>query len=120
MNLSIQILCLKSRFIGLCLGTTSERHNLKKNTVGVLGLSFKADIDDIRDSLSFKLIKLLKNKCKKLFISDEFYSHPDGIKKEELIKQSNIIIIAAPHTSYKKLKIPKKKILIDTWGLIKN
>ena len=32
-------------------------------------------------------------------------------------KNSDIIIIGAPHTSYKKIKIPKNKFVIDSWGL---
>ena len=36
--------------------------------------------------------------------------------KNKLIKQSNIIILGVPHTSYKNMKIPKSKYLIDSWG----
>jgi len=35
------------------------KSKLKYKTIGVLGLAFKADIDDARDSLSIKLIKLI-------------------------------------------------------------
>ena len=52
----------------------------------------------------------------KVFISDDFVKMKEIISKNELIKKSDIIILGAPHTSYKKLKIPKKKDLIDTWG----
>ena len=51
----------------------SEKHNLRKKTVGVLGLSFKAENDDIRDSLSIKLLKYLKSKKIKTLQSDEYY-----------------------------------------------
>jgi len=82
-------------------------------------LAFKSDVDDIRDSLSFKLLSILKKECSKVFVSDEFYEHPHGLSKEDLIKKSDIIIIAVPHTKYKKIKVPKKKIIIDNWGIIK-
>lgn len=94
-------------------------YNLKNKKIGILGLAFKADVDDVRDSLSFKLIKNLKKEKLKTFISDEFFYHPDSITKEKLIKKSDIIIVAVPHTKYKNIKIPKKKILIDTWGIVK-
>ena len=42
----------------------------------------------------------------------------NNIKKTELVKKSDIIIIATPHKAYKKLKIEKKKVLVDIWGLI--
>ena len=96
----------------------SIKYNLKKKIVGVLGLAFKAETDDIRDSLAIKLLKLLKSKKIKTLQSDEFYKSKDNINKKELVKKSDIIILSAPHKAYKKLKIEKNKIIIDIWGLI--
>ena len=96
----------------------SKKYNLKKKIVGVLGLAFKAETDDIRDSLAIKLLKLLKSKKIKTLQSDEFYKSDDNIDKKELIRKSDIIILSAPHKAYKKLKIKKNKIIIDIWGLI--
>ena len=50
-------------------------------------------------------------------ISDNFVKMKEIIKTSELIKKSDIIIIGAPHSTYKNLKIPKNKFLIDSWGL---
>ena len=97
----------------------SEKYNLKKKIVGVLGLSFKAENDDIRDSLSIKLLKKLKSKKIKTLQSDEYYEDKKNVNKNMLIKKSDIIIIATPHKAYKNLKINKKKILIDIWGISK-
>jgi len=96
----------------------SAEYNLRKKTVGVLGLSFKAENDDIRDSLSIKLLRKLKSKKIKTLQSDEYYKDNKNIDKKTLIKKSDIIIIATPHKAYKNLKIKKNKILIDIWGLI--
>jgi len=96
----------------------SETYNLKKKIVGILGLSFKAENDDIRDSLSIKLLKYLKSKKIKTLQSDEYYRDKNNIDKKVLVSQSDIIIISTPHRAYKNLKINKKKILIDLWGLI--
>ncbi len=96
-----------------------KNNQLKNKKIGILGLTFKSDVDDIRDSLSFKLIKILRRQKIKVLISDEFYKHPDGISKKELIKKSDVVILAVPHKSYRRIKIPKNKIVIDTWGIIK-
>ena len=87
-----------------------------KKKIGILGMAFKSDIDDIRDSLSIDLWKFLKSKKLKVFISDEFVNMKNIIKSNDLIKKSDIIILGAPHSAYKRLKIPKNKYLIDTWG----
>jgi len=95
----------------------NEAYNLRKKTVGVLGLSFKAENDDIRESLSIKLLKKLKSKKIKTLQSDEYYKNKKNVDKNILIKKSDIIIIATPHKAYKNIKINKNKILVDIWGL---
>ena len=96
----------------------SEEHDLRKKTIGILGLSFKAENDDIRDSLSIKLLKILKSKKVRTLQSDEYYKNKNNVEKDILIRKSDIIIIATPHKAYKNLKINKKKVLVDIWGLI--
>lgn len=96
------------------------KNNLKNKKIGILGMAFKSDIDDIRDSLSVNLFKLLKKKNLKVSISDEFVDMPELINQKKLIQRSNIIILGVPHKKYKKIKIPKHKFLIDSWGYLKN
>ena len=83
-----------------------------------MGIAFKSDVDDIRDSLSLKLIKILKNKKIKFLKSDEHFKDDQSVSKEFLVKNSDIIIVAVPHKNYKNLSIKKSKILIDTWNII--
>jgi UDP-N-acetyl-D-mannosaminuronic acid dehydrogenase len=97
-----------------------SKYNLKKKTVGVLGLAFKSETDDIRDSLSIKLLQLLKAKKIKTLQSDEYFKSRENVNKNYLIKKSDIIIVSTPHKAYKYLKIGKNKILIDIWGLIEH
>ena len=94
--------------------------NYKKKTIGLLGLTFKGETDDIRDSLSIKLLKKLKKLKLKINQSDEYYKVDSNISKNQLIKRSEIIIIGAPHLAYKKLKISKDKYLIDIWNFTNN
>ena len=96
-----------------------KKHDLTKTSVGILGMAFKADIDDIRDSLSYKLGKILRFHGAKVYYSDEFAKNPDFVSKEELVKQSGIIIVAVPHSAYKGLKIPKGKEVVDLWKAVK-
>ena len=93
-----------------------QKINLKKNNVGILGMSFKADIDDIRDSLSYKLGKILMFNGYNVFFSDEFVKDQTFISKKDLIQKAELIIIAAPHKKYKKIKFPKSKKIVNIWS----
>ena len=93
-----------------------KKYNLRKKTIGLLGLAFKAETDDVRDSLAIELKKILELKKIKTLVSDEYYQDKNNIDKNSLIKKSDIIILSTPHKIYKKLKINKNKVLVDIWG----
>ena len=94
-----------------------KKHDLEKTKIGILGMAFKADIDDVRDSLSFKLGKILRFHGAKVYYSDEHAKNPDFVTKEELIRQSDVIIVAVPHSAYKGLAMPKNKEVVDLWKI---
>ena len=71
----------------------SKEFDLSKKKVGILGMTFKSNIDDIRDSLSFKLAKILEFKGAKVLCSDEFAKNKEFVKKEKVLRESDIIII---------------------------
>ena len=95
-----------------------KKYDLSKKKVGILGMAFKADIDDARDSLSYKLIKLLSFHGAKVSCSDEFIKDANFVSKEDLIKDNDIIIVGTPHSAYKTILIPENVHLVDLWGII--
>jgi len=94
------------------------RHDLTHTNVGILGMAFKADIDDIRDSLSYKLVKILRFYGAKVFCSDEYVQDVDFITKEKIVETCKIIIIGVPHSAYKGFMIPDDKEVVDLWGIV--
>ena len=86
--------------------------SLKGKKIGVMGLAFKADNDDIRESLSFKVKKLLEMKMAEVLVTDEFV--PDTLPLKTFLKEADGIILGVPHSAYRKLKI--KKPFVDCWG----
>jgi UDP-N-acetyl-D-mannosaminuronic acid dehydrogenase len=97
-----------------------KKYDLNKIRVGILGMAFKADIDDVRDSLSYKLGKILRFHGTMVSYSDEYAKNPDFISKEELVKNSDVIIVGVPHSAYKDLEIPKNKEVVDLWNVTKS
>ena len=98
----------------------ARQFDLRKKRVGILGMAFKADSDDIRDSLSYKLGKLLRFHGAQVFYSDEYAKDPTFITKEELVARSEIVIVGAAHTAYQQLRIPAKTEVVDLWNIIPN
>lgn len=96
-----------------------QEYDLSKTTVGILGMAFKADIDDIRDSLSYRLKKTLAFHSAKIICSDHFVNDPSFVSKEELIEKADVIIIGVPHSEYKQLKFPSNKKVVDLWNTVK-
>lgn len=95
------------------------KYNLTKIKIGILGMAFKADIDDIRDSLSFKLGKILRFHGAFVYYSDEFAKNSDFVSKDELIKKSKIVIVAVPHSAYRNLVMPNNTEVVDLWNITK-
>jgi UDP-N-acetyl-D-mannosaminuronic acid dehydrogenase len=96
----------------------SRRYNLADTRVGILGMTFKADIDDIRDSLSYKLGKVLRFHGADVLYSDEFAKDPTFIPKEELVARAQVVIVGVPHSAYKGLAVPAHVDVVDLWGVL--
>jgi len=93
-----------------------RRFDLKKSVAGILGMTFKADSDDPRDSLAFKLRKILMSECKEVISTDPFLKDPSLKPLEEVLKRSDILFIGSPHTAYRKLDFGKTPV-VDVWNI---
>lgn len=102
-----------------------ERRRLEGKRAVILGLAFKAEIDDIRESLAFKIKKALERERAKVFLHDPYV---DGYQSdlEEILKDADFIFLATNHQFYKKLDISKIKkmvskncVICDVWNIFK-
>ncbi len=93
--------------------------NLKGKKIGILGTTFKGEIDDERDSLSIKLSKILKKNGAIVLCNDPFVKNKNYKSLNEINKTCNAIFIATPHKKYKNI-IFKNKIVIDCWNISKS
>jgi len=95
-----------------------EKFSLEEKTIGILGMTFKGDVDDFRSSLSFRLKNVLENEAKKVLCSDALLNKPYFVSEKKLLEESDVIIIATPHSKYKSIQTDKP--LVDIWRITKN
>jgi UDP-N-acetyl-D-mannosaminuronic acid dehydrogenase len=89
--------------------------DLSGATVGLLGMAFKADIDDTRSSLSYKLKRALLLHAREVLTTDPLVTtDPELLPVEEVIERSDLLILCAPHKAYANLDLKSKPIL-DIW-----
>jgi UDP-N-acetyl-D-mannosaminuronic acid dehydrogenase len=97
-----------------------RRYDLGKMTVGLLGMAFKPEIDDIRASLSYKFKKVLNGFAHEVLTTDPFVTvDPDLLPFDEVVARSDVLILCTPHVSYKTADL-KGKPVVDVWGMLEN
>jgi UDP-N-acetyl-D-mannosaminuronic acid dehydrogenase len=94
-------------------------YDLRNTTVGILGMAFKADIDDIRDSLAYKLRKILNFRGATVICADHLVPDSTFVSAEALLAQSDVVVIGAPHRQYRELLEQTTKPVVDVWGFVR-
>jgi UDP-N-acetyl-D-mannosaminuronic acid dehydrogenase len=74
--------------------------SLEGRRVCVLGLAFKADTDDERDSLSHKLIRLLERELAEVSVHDPLVARPTQ-SFEEAVAGADAVVVATNHSAFR-------------------
>jgi UDP-N-acetyl-D-glucosamine dehydrogenase len=86
--------------------------SVKNAKIAILGLSYKGNVDDTRESPAFEIIELLKKKGALLTIYDPYIPNKSDVKTlEEAIVKSEYVVLVTDHNEFKNmdLAILKKK-----------
>ena len=95
-----------------------RRFDLSSMTVGLLGMAFKAESDDVRASLSYKFKKVLASQAKAVMTTDPFVTtDPELVPLDTVVAKSDLLILCAPHAAYKTVDFHGKPVF-DVWGHI--
>lgn len=81
--------------------TLNSRKPLQGRTIGILGMAFKGESDDPRASLSYKLRKLAAFKGARVICTDPFIDDASFEPLEKVLRESDVLVIAAPHKAYR-------------------
>jgi UDP-N-acetyl-D-mannosaminuronic acid dehydrogenase len=94
-----------------------QKYDLTSMTVGILGMAFKGESDDIRSSLSYKLKRILEFKADAVLTADPYVTvDPRLLPQEEVIARSDLLVIATPHSQYRGLVTDKP--VADIWNVL--
>lgn len=90
-------------------------YDLAKMTVGILGMAFKGGSDDPRESLAYKLRKILLLKAAAVLCTDPHVRDSRLIPLPEVLERADLLVIAAPHPEYRDLAVDRP--VADMWGV---
>jgi UDP-N-acetyl-D-mannosaminuronic acid dehydrogenase len=94
-----------------------QQMDLAATRVGILGMAFKGESDDIRSSLSYKLKRILEFRAQSVLCTDPYVTVDRTLSPlEEVVANSDVLILAAPHRVYRELDVDRP--VIDIWNLL--
>jgi len=109
-----------------------EGKSIKGARVLVLGLAYKKDVDDMRESPSLKIMDLLRQKGSEVDYNDPFIPLAPKVRKYNLARRSvpltkrnlagyDCVIIATDHSAYDPhFILENSRLIVDTRNMIKN
>lgn len=117
----------KPKFVIEKIKEKAER--LKNPVISILGLSFKANIDDLRESPALHIVQELgrHNVGKLNIVEPHIRSLPDKLRNDNTslidldsaVQASDIVVLLVDHDEFKSLdkSVLKEKVVIDTRGI---
>lgn len=102
--------------------------SIKDSSILILGITYKKDVNDVRESPSIKIINLLLELGAKVSYHDPFikklntdYKQLNSVVFEDIyITDADCIVLSVAHNCYKDLNYPEGKIVFDLTNSIQN
>ncbi len=100
----------------LLVQDVKRAYPLADMTVGILGMAFKPNNDDPRDSLSYKLRKVLLLECRRVLCTDPYVPDANLTPLAEVLEQADLLIVGTPHDCYRG--VDYRQPVIDVTGSV--
>jgi len=98
---------------------TKRKFTLMGIRVGILGMAYKADNDDHRESLAYKLRRLLEYENAIVMCTDPYIQDPGFFPLETVLNSCEILFIGCPHSVYRSINFDGRDV-VDCWGLTRS
>ncbi len=96
--------------------------NIKKAKIAILGLAYKGNTDDLRETPAKPIIKKLLSLGAEVFSHDPYAKHDFGGKfsnnLEEAVKNADAVVVVTDHSEYKKLDLKKIRQLLKPGAVV--
>jgi UDP-N-acetyl-D-mannosaminuronic acid dehydrogenase len=94
-----------------------QDRDLSDCTVGILGMAFKAESDDRRSSLSYRLKRVLSFRASRVLTTDPYVNDdPDLVPLETVLAEADLLVVGAPHELYRELDTDLP--VVDVWNVV--
>lgn len=103
----------------------ASAQKFKNPVIGCLGLAFKADVDDLRESPALGIVRQIsQEQLGDVLVAEPNISSHDEFNLtpyQEVIKKSDILLLLVDHREFRELKASELKevLLIDTRGVVR-
>jgi len=102
-----------------------DKKSIRESNIMILGVAYKKDIDDIRESPALRIMELLQFKGAKISYHDPYVKEIDSQKSLELntenLKKQDAIVITTDHSNVDYELIGKHaRLIIDTRNVMAN
>jgi UDP-N-acetyl-D-mannosaminuronic acid dehydrogenase len=78
----------------------ADVYPLEDMTVGILGMSFKPESEDVRHSLSYRLKDMLVESAGSVLCTDPYVDDPMLVPLDVVLRNSDLLVVATPHLAY--------------------
>src|SRR5215208_2724276 len=92
--------------------------SLRDLKIAVLGLTFKRDSDDVRDSLSYKLVRMLERELAHVARHDP-HVPAESEPLEAVLEGADAVVVATNHSAFEGLleRLPEGTLVVDPWNV---